>query len=75
MTHPTKGEQPRFYVQSETIRGEPRVHWVCDRSSRNRRGKDSSASECTTDRRQAQRWCDALNAKSSGPALTRGEES
>jgi hypothetical protein len=50
-------------VQSELIRGEPRVYWVEDakraRVLSNR--INTRASEYTNDKRTAQRWCDALN--------------
>jgi len=38
----------RFFIQSETVRGEPRVHYVSSRS-------DKYVSEPTTDRRKAER--------------------
>lgn len=42
---------PRFYVQGETVRGEPRVYWVVDRQGHR------SVTMVTTDKRQADRWC------------------
>lgn len=45
---------PRYYVQSETIRGEPRAHFVSSVAR-------YYASEVTTDQRQAERWCKRMN--------------
>jgi hypothetical protein len=47
--------EPRFYVQGETVRGEPRIYWVVDRSRHHCR-----VSETTRDKRQAERWCKKL---------------
>jgi hypothetical protein len=47
---------PRFYVQGETVRGEPRVYWVVDRRA------EKIITRATRDRRQAWRWRDKLAA-------------
>jgi len=55
---------PRYYVQSEQVRGEKRTFWVVDRAGKFGR-HEKSVSDCTTSERQAQRWCDEFNAQSS----------
>lgn len=61
---------PRYYVQGESVRGEPRVYWVEKRGMiwRNKR-----VTECTTDRRQAERWCNRLLASKPLSARSLGE--
>lgn len=48
--------EPRYFVQGETVRGEPRIYYVSDRQGKR------YASEVTRDQRQARRWCDKMNA-------------
>lgn len=52
----------RYYIQGESVRGESRVYWVCDRYQRGLFSvkDDRRVSEYTTDKRQAQRWMDKL---------------
>lgn len=49
-------DTPRYFVQGETVHGEPRIHFVSDRLGKR------YASEVTRDERQARRWCDKMNA-------------
>ena len=49
---------PRYYVQGETVRGEPRVYWVVDRQARHR-----PVTNALTDRRQVERICKKMNAE------------
>lgn len=42
--------EPRYYVQGETVRGEPRLYWVMSRLC------DEAVTRVTRDRRQAERW-------------------
>jgi hypothetical protein len=52
-------EPPRYYVQGETVRGEPRVYWVVDREQHHK-----TVSKVTTDKRQAERWLNKLQRDS-----------
>lgn len=58
---------PRYFVQGETVRGEPRVYWVEERrapgGTTTMTGKYTKrVTDVTRDRRTAQRWCDKLLA-------------
>lgn len=65
--------EPRYYVQGETVRGEPRQYWVADRHTIGR--EHEIASHYTTDRRQAQRWCNEMNGvRTASTASGRGEK-
>lgn len=52
----------RFYVQGETVRGEPRVYWVAERGIGTNHKK---VSKLTRDRRQAERWLKKLQSEKS----------
>ncbi len=53
----------RYFVDTEHVRGERRVYWVADRGQRAIRGvgMGKQVSDCTTDKRKAERQCDKLN--------------
>ena len=53
----------KYFVDTEHIRGEPRLYWVSERVEGNGVLKDGvrSASDVTTSKRKAQRECDRLN--------------
>ncbi len=46
----------RYFVQGETVRGEPRIYFV------SRTDLHYASPDVTTDRRQANRWCIKMNA-------------
>ena len=50
----------RYFVQSEHVRGEKRIYFVCDKTKITRHG-DGQISDHTTDKRKAERWCGELN--------------
>lgn len=52
--------EPRYYVQSELVRGEPRMYWVADRHNKSF-GDHKRVSEYTKDKRSAERWCEKMN--------------
>lgn len=47
---------PRYYVQSHTVRGEPRVHTIVDRT-----GKNQSLPDCSTNKARMEKLCEKLN--------------
>lgn len=62
----------RYIVQTEHIRGEPRIYWVED--TRKKYGKGyGQATDHTTDKRKAERWCDDLN-DAARPDVSEGKE-
>lgn len=64
----------RYFVDTEHIRGEPRVYWVADRNFRTRH-RAKGITDGTTDKRKAERECDKLNAAhSSLPPATESKK-
>lgn len=54
----------RYFVQSEHVRGEPRIYWICDRANKFGRGF-AQVGNHTTSERAAERRCERLNAEAS----------
>jgi hypothetical protein len=52
-------DEPRYMVQSEQVRDEPRVFWVVDRHKA--AWRNTGVTGATTNKRQAERECDRLN--------------
>jgi len=53
---------PRYFVQSEQVRGEPRFYWVADRLAPN---DSDQVSRSTTSKRTAERQCEQMNTSES----------
>lgn len=53
----------RYFVQSEQVRGEPRIYWICDRQRRCEQVGLHTRSERTAENR-----CERLNAEASVPS-------
>ena len=49
-------KEARYYVQSESVRGEGRTHWICNRENNHRAVTEGSARPAVV-----KRHCDKLN--------------
>lgn len=56
---------PKYFVETEHVRGEPRIYWVAEKlSGPHYRSRTRSVTEFTTSKRKAEKDCDRLNGQS-----------